>query len=1413
MSKQKNWTTVTESQYPWERDALDFVRNQFPTHEPYRAWSNFEFIADDGSINEVDLLVFTPKGFFLVEIKSHPGQLSGDARSWTWRDEGRTKVIDNPLLLANLKAKKLASLLSRQRAMGKLRVPFIDALVFCSAEGLQSKLAGNAAFHVCLRDTTKSSGIMAALKSRNCPGLSAQPRGDFNRPMGKAVQRALEQVGIRPSHRNRQVGDYELKDLLDEGPGYQDFLGQHVGLEDTFRRIRIYLVQGEADPQQQVIIRRAAEREFRLLQALEHRGVLRAMDFTNHELGPAIIFQHHPNAVRLDHYVIQHKDQLTDDQRLGLTRQLAETIGFAHRKHIVHRALCPRSVLILDPKSSVPQAIVTNWQLGYRQISGTNTPVTREVTATIHVEQLSDDATRLFMAPETMIDADSLGEHQDIFSLGAICYYLFTGQPPAENPVALAEKLRTQRGLRVSAVLNGAPEALDELVQFSTDPDVSVRMDTVQDFLEHLDKVEEELTTPTNQIVGDPTQAKPGNVLPGGYEVFQKIGTGSTAVALLVKKDGHEYVMKVAVDVEHNDRVRDEAEVLTKFDSSLIVSSHAILAVGDRTAILMDRAGKTTLGQRIRQEGRLSLDLLHRFGEDLLRAVVLLEDKGIAHRDIKPDNIGVALAGPDSALHLVLFDFSLSRCSPENIQAGTPGYLDPFLPLRKPRRWDLQAERFAAAVTLYQMATGDMPIWHDGVTDPSMVDCEASIEGDRFFANLRVELTGFFRQALRRDPKGRFDNAQEMLQAWKDLFQTTTVAKTATYEGEEDTRALLEAATIETNIAELGLGASAVDALDRFNVVQVADLLKVNPRKLARMRGVGNKTRKHILAAAKLLRQRLQADVEESAIGTIVEETYTYEGQVPKEQLSIDMLAYLILKAKARSRNATENTALEALLGLDERIESIWPSQADVAAIAGVSRGRISQILGDAMKRWSKNSAIKVVRDDVAKLLEQNGGVMSSEELCQSLRIARGSIEEDPLATRRARIVTRAAVETENTLEVPKFQLRRDGNNALVATDPSLGDYASALGRKADEIASQDPLIPPVRVVEMLREVDLPPEADPLNDTRLLRLAAAASQGAAVSSRQELYPKHMDPTRALKLSQGALVGSRMLTIEQIRQHVSSRYPLAAALPGRPKLDKLIEDVGLQLAWEGDVGRDGAYVSTARSVLSVTNISGTVSRYPTISTGRRTPTPSFKPAYLAPEIAEARQFEERLRYAEKNGSFLAMTVKPNQHDRAQHELSTRFEVQPLDLEAVFVKALHQAADEVGADWRVVVSADVAPPNTSDWRNLNQLIAGKVIPQVEQVLTEGDKTILAYHPNWMARYGQIPMLSRVYEAVQAGKVHGVWILMPASAQNEMPLMDGKAVPVFTPNQWAVIPDSWCQNLHRSNGKEANPEADTG
>src|SRR5437773_7945260 len=162
------WREITPSQFPWEREALAFVRERLPDHEPYRAWSNFEFIADDGTINEVDLLVLSPKGFFLVEIKSRPGVVDGDAGTWTWTESGRSIVVDSPLIATNRKAKKLASLLRRQRAVDRFaQLPFLEPAVFLSSTGVQCRLQGIVRQGVHLRDGEAVPGRAAA------PGIVA----------------------------------------------------------------------------------------------------------------------------------------------------------------------------------------------------------------------------------------------------------------------------------------------------------------------------------------------------------------------------------------------------------------------------------------------------------------------------------------------------------------------------------------------------------------------------------------------------------------------------------------------------------------------------------------------------------------------------------------------------------------------------------------------------------------------------------------------------------------------------------------------------------------------------------------------------------------------------------------------------------------------------------------------------------------------------------------------------------------------------------------------------------------------------------------------------------------------------------------------------------------------------------------
>src|SRR4029450_1229929 len=88
-----NLWTQGASPWPHEREALAFIRARFPAYEPYRAWTNVEFIAEAGSVNEIDLLAVPPRGLFLVEIKSWPGVLSGDGQRWRLRRPSGSEAL------------------------------------------------------------------------------------------------------------------------------------------------------------------------------------------------------------------------------------------------------------------------------------------------------------------------------------------------------------------------------------------------------------------------------------------------------------------------------------------------------------------------------------------------------------------------------------------------------------------------------------------------------------------------------------------------------------------------------------------------------------------------------------------------------------------------------------------------------------------------------------------------------------------------------------------------------------------------------------------------------------------------------------------------------------------------------------------------------------------------------------------------------------------------------------------------------------------------------------------------------------------------------------------------------------------------------------------------------------------------
>jgi len=1377
----ERWKQVNPSQYAWESEALEFLRGALPDRDPYRVWANFEFIADDGSINEVDALVFTPMGFFLVEIKSRPGELSGNGYTWTWKTDGRLFTDDNPLISANRKSRKLASLLKRQKAFARAPFPFLEPLVFCSAQNLQVLLEESARRGVLTRQT-----VVNALISRVGLASDRAPQTRWGETTARALVQSMTAIGLnKPSQRSHRVGDFLLEKVFQDSPTglYQDWLARHVAIPETRRLVRIYPVAAHTPKQDRDAALRFCEREFRALQDLVHPGIALVESFTASELGPALVFRLPPDAQRLDHFMAEKGARLTVDVRLHFTQQIADALKYAHSRRVVHRSLSPQSLFVLNPSDPMPQIQVFNWQL-HRKASQTGSGGGTHITSTLHAEQLMEDASVVYLAPEAHQGLHGEDAAQDIFALGAVAWFLFTGTPPASSPLELIPKIQVDGGLDLATVMDAPSDSLRRLILDSTSPDRLGRPESASEFLHQLAEVERELTTPESEARQSPLSAVAEDWLPGGLQVVERLGRGSTALALLVKRDDRELVLKIANEPGHNDRLRAEFQALRKLEHPGIIRAHEEVEIGALRGFLMDRAGLETLAARLRSYGRLPLDALERFGSDLLEATVALEKAGIAHRDIKPDNIGIRARGDNDERHLVLFDFSLTATPAENIRCGTPQYLDPFLIERRPPRWDLSAERFSVAMTLYEMATGTLPSWGDGVNLPSMLNCEVSLFPERFDPPLRERLTAFFEKALRRDFRQRFDHATAMLEAWRQVFKEVDLPASGSSETTEaDRLALLEGATLTTQLVELGLSTRAANALDKLNAVTVRDLLRISLWRLNRLPGVGKKTIREISGMHGRLRKKFPdvAPAVEPEASVAPEEAGEAAPAVP----TLDFIVQQLRTTGGKTAGSAERALVQLVLGLPTELRPAplhWPSQIEAAQAAGVSRQRIGQVIVGARKRWLKFASITDLRDALFSLLEAEGGVMTVDEAADALLAARGSVLDGAERQQAGLAVVRAVVETEGCAEAARFLEARGAGKVLIARSPELADYVFRLGEQADALARLDPLAPPARVIESLRAVPVPPGVPALTDSRLVRIGVRVSSEASLSSRMEIYPRGMDAARAVRLAAGALLGTRDLTTEEIQQRVASRYPEAAPVPPRPNLDDLLASAGTKLTWDA-TARDGHGAFQQERSDRITLSTGS-------SLSRTTGMPP-------PEVvlSEAADFDAQLRVAQQQESSLLLVCELADYPSVREKLSREFGAQVVDLDAAFLSALREECAARKVQWDRVLQTDETGPSHPHWARLQDLVHA-VLARLREVLLAMEGQIVLANVGLLARYGHLNFLPELHDAVSSrrGRATIVWTLIPSHRQNLLPTLHGQAVPVPTPGRWSRVPEGW-------------------
>jgi hypothetical protein len=180
----------------------------------------------------------------------------------------------------------------------------------------------------------------------------------------------------------------------------------------------------------------------------------------------------------------------------------------------------------------------------------------------------------------------------------------------------------------------------------------------------------------------------------------------------------------------------------------------------------------------------------------VLQALSVAHAQRIVHRDLKPDNLFL-VRDPRGSFVVKVLDFGIAKVmdaaggmgqkTRTGVLLGTPGYMSPEQ-IKNSKAVDARSDLWSVAIILYEMLSGAQPFPAENEFARLTSVLTEEVKPIEHFVPQLASWSAFFKRALAKEPKDRFQTAEEMARALMSMTQTgampqDTAPRAATAQG------------------------------------------------------------------------------------------------------------------------------------------------------------------------------------------------------------------------------------------------------------------------------------------------------------------------------------------------------------------------------------------------------------------------------------------------------------------------------------------------------------------------------------------------------------------------------------------------------------------------------------------------------